>query len=518
VAALTASSKPNGDTNEPEVLSTLRELVAAGEHRLDPMLGAIADAALRLTGASGVALAMWKDGAMVCRARSGETAPPLGAQLSADTGISGECLRTGKTQHCVDTEKNKLVDVEVCRTLGLRSIAVLPIQGWRGVNGILEAFSTEPAAFSPHHLAVLEQLASLAEKARAAKPVGASPTAIVPTAPVVAPVEKPEPAGFLPASDRFVDFVRVLVGRRPLMLGVVGLTTILLIALAIWLGWRGNDGSETKARVADPSSVVLASNASGSNLPMPSAGSPVDALPSNRPAPTGRSVDQRVAGQGVPDNDSVWKPNPGGELLTSSGKPSAARTVKTAAELDAAEAQKNKSARTPSAIGVPGTISAQQPSSVSNSGSTSGSHSAVDSNSSAVSRGDETASLGPPPLAIERSSSALTGVLSSKAMMPSLSAQRISEGISGGQLIRRVPPVYPAQAKSLRMEGKVVLEATVMEDGSVRDLKVVEGSPLFTLSALDAVKQWRYKPFVLNGKPVKSPMRIMVDFKLPGTR
>ena len=130
------------------MLSTLRELVAAGEHRLDPMLAAIADGALLLTGATGVALAMWKDGAMVCRARSGETAPPLGAQLSADKGISGECLRTGKTQHCVDTETNRLVDVEVCRTLGLRSIAVLPIQGWRGVNGILETFSTEPAAFS----------------------------------------------------------------------------------------------------------------------------------------------------------------------------------------------------------------------------------------------------------------------------------------------------------------------------------------------------------------------------------
>ena len=193
----------NGDPDEPQLLSTLRELVAAGEHRLDPMLAAIADGALLLTGATGVAIAMWKDGAMVCRARSGETAPPLGAQLSADKGISGECLRTGKVQHCVDTEKNRLVDVEVCRTLGLRSIAVLPIQGWRGVNGILEAFSTEPAAFNPHHLGVLEQLAGLAERARAAKPVGASPTVIVQTLPVVAPVEKPG-AGWPSASLRSV--------------------------------------------------------------------------------------------------------------------------------------------------------------------------------------------------------------------------------------------------------------------------------------------------------------------------
>jgi TonB family protein len=476
------------------------------------MLGAIADAALNLTGATGVALAMWKDGAMVCRARSGETAPPLGAQLSADKGISGECLRTGKTQHCIDTEKNRLVDVEVCRTLGLRSIAVLPIQGWRGINGILEAFSTEPAAFNPHHLAVLEQLAGLAEKARAAKPVGASPTAIVPTGPVVAPVDKPEPAGLLPASDRFVDFARALVGRRPVVLGVVGLTTILLLGLVIWLGWRGNDGSESKTRVVDPSSV-LASNTAGSSSVVPTGGIPVGGAPSNHPALTDhtvgqRAVDQRVAGQRVPDNDSVWKPNPGGELLASSGKPSAARTVKTAAELDAAEAQKNRrSAATVGATSAP--QQALAPGVSSNS---------TASNSSSDSHGDETASLGPPPLAVEQSSSALSGVLSSKAMMPSLSAQRISQGISGGQLIHRVPPVYPSQAKAMRMEGKVVLDATVMEDGSVRDLKVVQGPPVFTTSAVDAVKKWRYKPFVLDGKAVKSPMRIVVDFKLPGAR
>ena len=139
----------------------------------------------------------------------------------------------------------------------------------------------------------------------------------------------------------------------------------------------------------------------------------------------------------------------------------------------------------------------------------------MNNNSSAASRGDETASLGPPPLAVEQSSSAFPGVLSSKAMMPSLSA-RVSEGISGGQLIHRVPPVYPLQAKSLRMEGKVVLDATVMEDGSVRDLKVVQGPAVFTAPAMDAVKQWRYKPYLLNGDPVEVETTINVDFSFGG--
>src|SRR5271169_6423013 len=153
------SGAVSGNLDESTALSSLKELIAAGDHRLDPMLGSIADAARQLTGASGAALAMWKDGAMVCRARSGHTAPALGARLSGNTGISGKCLRTGKIQHCTDTENHPLVDVEVCRSLGLRSIAVLPIQGWRGINGILEVFSTQPAAFMEAHIALLEQLA-----------------------------------------------------------------------------------------------------------------------------------------------------------------------------------------------------------------------------------------------------------------------------------------------------------------------------------------------------------------------
>ena len=369
---------------------------------------------------------------------------------------------------------------------------------------------------------MLEQLAGLAEKARAAKPVGASPTAIVSAGPVIAPVEKPEPAGLLPASDRFVDFVRALVGKRPLVLGVVGLTTILLLGLVIWLGWRGNDGTEKQGPRSRP--VFSYGFEPGGECGCVCCRKSDDARPADHPLPnhplpshslSDRPSDPRVAGQRVPDNDSVWKPNPGGQLLDSSGKPSAARTVKTAAELDAAEAQKNKATRSASATGA-ASAPAQQSASGSNSGLSSGLNSAVKDNSSAASHGDETAALGPPPLAVGQSSSALSGVLSSKALMPSLSA-RVSEGISGGQLIHRVPPVYPLQAKSLRMEGKVVLDAVVMEDGSVRDLKVVEGPPVFTAPAMEAVKKWRYKPFVLDGKAVKSPMRIMVDFKLPST-
>jgi GAF domain-containing protein len=161
--------------DESTALSSLKDMIEVGDRTLDSILTTIVDTARQLTGASAGALAMWKDGAMVCRARSGDTAPPLGAELSAGAGISGECLSTGRIQNCADTENDALVDMDVCRTLGLRSIAVLPIRDWRDINGILEVFSTQPDAFGEQQLVILEELAALAERARALQPQGAAP-------------------------------------------------------------------------------------------------------------------------------------------------------------------------------------------------------------------------------------------------------------------------------------------------------------------------------------------------------
>src|SRR5271157_351325 len=251
------SETDSGNLDENTALSALRELIATGDHRLDPLLGMIAEVACQLTGSSGAALAMWKDGFMVCRARSGDTAPALGARLSANTGISGECLRTGEIQHCKDTENDLLVDVDVCRALGLRSIAVLPIQGWRGLNGILEVFSTEPAAFTAAHIALLQQIAALAERARATQPQDAS--AVVPKP--RSAVARTPPAGFLPASDRVGDVALAVIGSgrrsRAFVLGAIGVVAISLLALVIWLGWRGGDEADAKSRVTSPAAAIV---------------------------------------------------------------------------------------------------------------------------------------------------------------------------------------------------------------------------------------------------------------------
>ena len=90
----------------------------------------------------------------------------------------------------------------------------------------------------------------------------------------------------------------------------------------------------------------------------------------------------------------------------------------------------------------------------------------------------------------------------------------------GGQIkppvkIKDVPPVYPAVAKSARVQGDVVIEATVGDDGKVADARVVKSIPLLDQAALDAVKQWEYQPSLLNGVPMPVVMTVTVRFTRP---
>ncbi|HEV7219989.1 MAG TPA: energy transducer TonB, partial [Terriglobales bacterium] len=91
----------------------------------------------------------------------------------------------------------------------------------------------------------------------------------------------------------------------------------------------------------------------------------------------------------------------------------------------------------------------------------------------------------------------------------------VSRGISGGNLVRKVQPLYPPQALLLRLAGSVVLQATIAENGTVRDLKVMSGRPVLARAAVEAVSHWRYRPLMLNGKPIQKREEISINFTLP---
>jgi protein TonB len=93
---------------------------------------------------------------------------------------------------------------------------------------------------------------------------------------------------------------------------------------------------------------------------------------------------------------------------------------------------------------------------------------------------------------------------------------RVSQGVTEGLLMKKVQPTYPPLARSARIQGQVVLQAVIGKDGTIQNLRAVSGHPMLTPAAIDAVKQWRYKPYFLNGEPVEVDTQITVNFTLAG--
>ena len=405
------------------LLDTLRDAVPAGRSDLDAQLHEITEAAQKLTDASAAALAVRSHGVVICRARVGETAPAIGAKVDVDSGISGECLRTGKALRCDDTSLR--VDAEVCRQRGLRSLAVVPLRSRRGVAGVLEVFSAQPHGFADRHMDLLAQLAEMAETVS---------------------------AGHWNRGNR----------ARLMIVGAA-----LLVALSItgrMLMRERPNPPRMPSDVAQAAAEPVTPPASAANPPH------------------------------MPSNVAVPKPS---RMI----KPSAARTAESQyfAERRVQRAQKVEVESSADRFNPNARLQTPAP----------GVGQRTAENASGV---EATAPI--PSGVAENLSSVLSTVLSAPLDLPQRTVT-ISQGVSEGRLQHRVLPEYPAQARSLRLEGPVVLEAMVMEDGSVHDIKLVSGHPTLARAALDAVRQWRYQPYRLNGKPVAMRTEITIKFKLP---
>ena len=96
-------------------------------------------------------------------------------------------------------------------------------------------------------------------------------------------------------------------------------------------------------------------------------------------------------------------------------------------------------------------------------------------------------------------------------------AVRVSSGVAQGLLIHEVRPQYPSPARSARIQGAVVLQATISKDGTIQNLHLISGHPLLVRAAFEAVRQWRYRPYLLNNEPVEVDTTIQVNFTLAGS-
>ncbi|MGA9801521.1 MAG: TonB family protein [Terriglobales bacterium] len=447
-------------SNANLVYVKLRKMIASDAQTTDTVLGAIAVAAHSLTGATGAAVAMPRDGAVVCVGRSGETAPELGARLNVDSGISGECLRTGVIMRCDDASRDFHVDAEVCRQLGLQSIAVVPLRGQYGRVGVLEAFSTESYAFTEEKMDILGRLAGLAEAAWARGAVAKAPLAEEPVAvaPLITPIVETPVQEFVPVVDP-VPLAEVREALAPFappasrfpgkwgypILAGVALLAVVLLSVYGWKAWyRSSIASKSAPPVAGSSMAATESGDAAAEVSSPSFGQ-----------------------AGMPSKESPAIP--------------VTKTAQTGGASDLVRRQA-RSARS--------------------------ANRKAQSNSLAA--GDDV-----PQLAASNADPAdLEKALVATPALPQLGVP-VSQGTAGGVLVHKVQPLYPAEARRMHVQGDVVIDAVVTAQGQVNDLKLVSGDPMLAQAAMDAVRRWRYTPYSLNGQPIPKETRITISFIAP---
>ncbi len=258
---------------ELDLVGLLRQSVTDGSQPIDAVLASVADAARVLSGADGTALALETTGTIICRARSGGIAPGLGAVISTESGISGECLRGRTTLVCHDTLTDLRVDAEVCQALGIRSIAAIPlVEGTRAI-GIVEAFSARPNAFDGQALNSLRALAEVAQMAhqREHPAAPAAPSTAIPADPL-APFR--QAAKYTPRTFPKEDLSPSTAKRTNKKFWMLAITIGLLAIFVAWWSWHSPDDGAVSTQTAHAATVanVNASSSPHEVVPKPVAG------------------------------------------------------------------------------------------------------------------------------------------------------------------------------------------------------------------------------------------------------
>ena len=176
------------------------EFEPAEQFVLDEVLQLVAERAVAITGADGLAIALAENNEIVLRAAAGAIRPDVGARIDRDSAFAGACFRTAQIVNCDDTETDPRVNLQACRKLGARSMVAVPLCGRRRVIGLLEAFSAWPFAFNDSDVRNLSLLAELVlgalkpeDEDRFAESAQAAATKLEPTPPAAKAPAPPEP-------------------------------------------------------------------------------------------------------------------------------------------------------------------------------------------------------------------------------------------------------------------------------------------------------------------------------------
>jgi TonB family protein len=401
--------------------------VASFDLALDLVLNEVVEQARLATGATGAAIALARAGEMVCRATTGGDAPDLGVRLETTSGLSGACLQTGTIQRCNDADSDPRVNSEASRSLGVRSILVLPLWNDKERFGVLEVFSSRPDAFGDRDINTLRVLArrvtenknkSGVEQADEVLTFDHSSSSAIDSKVLPVDEQQQDSANAIDQASR----QRNEVWGTILSACVIGVAVLLGLALGWRMGVRRGERQESQAH------PIVSVNTDAIRVPG-SAESPP-------PAPTDTLARGPTDGSAPPAKES-----------------SAAASV------------------------APPTGGLQ-----------------VTQNGRVIYR------LPPPELVA--------------AIGTSASVARPNEG-QNTRLIHRVEPEYPPQARAQHIQGAVKLDVQIGGEGVIHNIKVVSGDPLLVEAAVQAVRQWMYRPYTVDGRPAEMQTRITIRFKLP---
>jgi len=487
-------------------------------------LAVVAQRAQAFTNASGVAIALSEGNAaeIVCRARSGASAPDVGATLRVEGTFTGLCIQSGKELRCDDCETDTRVDTAAIRALGIRSMVVTPIREDSRVVGVLAAFAPTPHAFTITHVAVLktmaDQISALLQRERRAReenPRSEEPRPVPPAITAKPVMAAPAPAQAAPPAVVIKPSTSAPRAAAPAMAKVepIKSTPLEVVPLAT----PPTKKEEKRADVAPKASfgtfdamasedkkpgskfmmigvvavLVIAAGATFAFLKMqkPGAKAPQQQEAANVPAP-------------VPPSGTAQPGSPNANTQPAAAAPTSAKpaadaetkkpVVKAVSEKNSTPADKPSPAEKTTAVAT--------------------------LNSSGTSRIAQDTSAQPvpeiaPSFNVGGSSSAPLSSLARPVASSTPSAAAIEQSqLEPLQLIKTAQLVYPAIAKARNITGMVVVEVKVGKDGKVSSPRFISGPPVFRDAAFDAVSHYQFKPAKLNGQPIEQVTQIRLNF------
>jgi len=427
---------------------------------LDLVLNEIVEHARLATGATAAAIALTRGDEIVCRATTGANAPDLGVRLDVDSGLSGACVKSKQWQRCDDSETDSRVDAEICRDLGVRSILVFPVVRAEKLLGVFEIFSPRPNAFTDREIQTLQALSrSIVNNVDRAADVVATPVPVLPSSGLVASAaaEIIDPSRLDPAKVDPVQVDPVELDPKQFDQAQPDATLPVAEAATVSQPLRRDYGMAILTLAVIAVALFLGWMMGYVRRP-------------RGPVATKAKAAVNATTQAVQANP------PQDAASTANAAVPDQPTSSSAAAAPAASQQSGSQQSGASAVPLGSLVVYENGKVIYRTPSQDSSHSA---------RGTSSGPVNVPPR------------------------------VADEYLMLRVEPDYPESAREQHIEGPVVLEALVGKDGTVEKLSTVSGDSQLATAATDAVRQWRFKPFLRNGSPEEFQTRITVDFRLP---